>query len=99
MFPNGGAVLIVHRIPGPKGTTLEDAKGNYGKPVVLGHGFAHSGHTWVLNDEELSLAYALADDGYDVWLINFRGNFYSDQNKELNKTDGEFWNFDLLDIG
>lgn len=39
-------------------------------------------------------AFILADNGYDVWLANCRGNYYSRRHKYLNPdTDKKFWTF------
>jgi len=35
----------------------------------------------------------LANDGYDVWLGDFRGNLYSKQHTRLNTSDPEYWKF------
>lgn len=48
----------------------------------------------------LILAYQLAEEGYDVWLDNARGNFYSRNHTTLNpNTDAKFWDFSFHEIG
>lgn len=42
-----------------------------------------------------SLAFYLANHGYDVWLGNFRGNFYCLKHNELSVVDPQFWDFSL----
>jgi lysosomal acid lipase/cholesteryl ester hydrolase len=38
-------------------------------------------------------AYVMADEGYDVWLGNARGNTYSREHVNLTAKKKEFWNF------
>ncbi|UJR20978.1 hypothetical protein I4U23_024084 [Adineta vaga] len=60
-----GYILGVFRIPygrnGSSSTSL-------GRPVLLQHGLLDAAVTWVMNFPEQSLAFILADAGYDVWL-------------------------------
>lgn len=42
----------------------------------------------------------LADNGYDVWLGNFRGSIYSNKHLYLNSsTDAAYWNFSFHEHG
>nr|CAD7401254.1 unnamed protein product [Timema cristinae] len=43
--------------------------------------------------------YALWDAGYDVWLGNSRGNYYSRKHVNMTKSDPKFWNFSWHDMG
>lgn len=59
-----------------------------------GYSFCH------FKGELFSLAYLLADEGYDVWLLNCRGNIYSRMHKTLDPdTNSSFWNFSFYEIG
>ncbi|KAJ3157099.1 cholesterol esterase [Geranomyces variabilis] len=67
------------------------------RPVVLlWHGFLMCSEVWVCTpDPKLSLAYTLADAGYDVWLGNTRGNKYSCKHRSLKPTEEAFWDFSM----
>lgn len=41
----------------------------------------------------------MADEGYDVFLPNARGNFYSKNHINLSPDDSRFWNFSWTEIG
>lgn len=64
------------------------------KPVVfLQHGLLCTSSVWVMNLPEQSAGFLFADNGYDVWLGNNRGNSYSRGHITKNITAAEYWNF------
>ncbi|XP_063239532.1 gastric triacylglycerol lipase-like [Bacillus rossius redtenbacheri] len=84
-----GYLLTLHRIP--HGRTRPDAGG---RPVVfLQHGLLSSSADWVIMGPNTSLAYILADEGFDVWMGNVRGNTYSKSHVNLSSSDPLFWRF------
>ncbi|XP_068084386.1 uncharacterized protein [Anabrus simplex] len=82
-----GYLLEVHRIPGK------------GIPVFLQHGFLCASHLWMLQGKNSSLAYILADKGYDVWMGNARGNTYSKRHVNMDSKNRTFWNFGWHEMG
>lgn len=44
-------------------------------------------------------AYVAADAGYDVWMPNWRGSFYSRNHTTKSPIDPSFWEFSFHDIG
>ena len=52
-------------------------------PVLIQHGLFSSAETWVLNKEN-SVAFRLAEAGYDVYLGNNRGTRYARKNSKID---------------
>ncbi|KAF2077849.1 hypothetical protein CYY_000811 [Polysphondylium violaceum] len=89
-----GYILTVHRIPfGKNGKTSNN------KPILLQHGLCDSSFTWIFNLPGYGLGYILADQGYDVWMINFRGNAYSLGHTKFTDKDSAFWDFSFDQLG
>ena len=72
-----------------------------GPAVFLQHGLFSCSDTWIVNNETVAPAYQLARAGYDVYLGNNRGNYYSNKNTQLNPiTDDEaFHNYSFDKYG
>lgn len=45
------------------------------------------------------MAFTLANEGYDVWMGNNRGNSYSRNHVRLSTSQKEFWDFDFEQMG
>ncbi|XP_011705273.1 PREDICTED: lipase 1-like, partial [Wasmannia auropunctata] len=84
-----GYLLTLHRIPGDTDQP----------PVLLQHGLLCNSALWVISGKDKGLAFILANQGYDVWLGNFRGNVYSRTHVSLSPSDSKFWNFSFHEMG
>ncbi|XP_067206779.1 lipase 3-like [Linepithema humile] len=84
-----GYFLTMHRIPGGKNSPL----------VFLQHCLLCSSAGWVVIGKNKALPFKLADQGYDVWLGNFRGNTYSRTHISLSPSDSKFWDFSFDEMG
>lgn len=93
MTTEDGYILQLHRVRSdlskmnPKGT------------VLLQHGLSFSSYQWIVNKPEGAHAFALAQEGYDVWLGNNRGNEFSKKHVNLNINDAAFWEFSFEEMG
>lgn len=87
-------VLTMYRLPKTYAESQANATAAAKKPAVyLIHGLLDSSYTFVLNYRTQSLAYLLADAGYDVWLGNNRGTTWSREHLDYTDSDDEFWDF------
>lgn len=88
-----GFILIMHRIvPGRSTDTTPTPR----HPVLLQHGLFMSSGVFVTNDSS-SLAFFLAEKGYDVWLGNNRGAACLEHTK-FTTNDPEFWDWCVDDL-
>ena len=94
-----GYKLKIFRIPGDKNENISDEKRNTFPPVLLQHGIFDSSDGWVCNVEEHSIAFVLANNNFDVWLSNSRGNKYCKSHEKYNSQNYEFWQFSFNEMG
>ncbi|KAL3509965.1 hypothetical protein ACH5RR_029366 [Cinchona calisaya] len=83
-----GYILSLQRIP----------EGRSGKspnkiPVLLQHGLLMDAVSWMINSPDESLAFILADNGFDVWLSNTRGTNYSRGHTSIKPNDPSYWDW------
>ncbi|CAA6667892.1 unnamed protein product [Spirodela intermedia] len=86
-----GYILTMQRIPEGRNGDGGTAAAGPRQPVLLQHGVLMDGTTWVLNSPEESLAYVLADAGYDVWIANARGTRWSRRHSTLDSSSPAYW--------
>ncbi|XP_018305084.1 gastric triacylglycerol lipase-like isoform X1 [Mycetomoellerius zeteki] len=90
-----GYILIIHRI-----LRSPLFKGHQRKKIVfLQHGIICSSDCWVMISAKKDLAFLLADEGYDVWLGNFRGTSYCRSHIKISPRNKEFWQFSHHEMG
>lgn len=68
------------------------------KPILLQHGIIDNGFSFLFQDLEKNLPMMLIKDGYDVWIGNSRGSYYSLEHKDMIEHDpmnysGAYWDF------
>lgn len=55
--------------------------------------------TCLFNFVVFFIAFQLADQGYDVWMGNARGNSWSREHESLTIDDANFWKFSWHEVG
>ncbi|XP_023953085.1 lipase 1-like [Bicyclus anynana] len=97
-----GYVLTAHRIPHARGERPVLPGAGARTPVLVMHGLMCSSADFLVLGPGSALGYLLADAGYDVWLANARGNYYSRRHLSLDPDERErldFWRFSWDEIG
>jgi len=92
-------MLQAFRISGPKHSSPLDIykPGNSRPAVIYQHGIFDSADGFMCLGQD-SLAFKLADAGYDVWMVNSRGNRHSLNNRYMDTNDADFWDFSFQEI-
>ncbi|CAB3232783.1 unnamed protein product [Arctia plantaginis] len=95
-----GYELQLHRIPAGRRSArrIADPTAKGKKAILIVHGLLGDSGNFVIMGPKRSLAYLLADAGYDVWLGNLRGNVYS-SHKNLTRNNAKFWDFSFHEHG
>ncbi|XP_016839739.1 lipase 3 [Nasonia vitripennis] len=68
------------------------------KVIFIKHGLFLSSDAYVLQGPEKDLAFLLAEQNYDIWLGNCRGNSYSRSHEYLFDNETDFWNFSFHEV-
>lgn len=83
-----GYILTAHRIP------------NINRPVMLlNHGFVASSDAFLWLGKPNALPYQAFEAGFDVWMLNCRGNWYSSNHTSISLNKRKFWKFSIHEIG
>ncbi|XP_058118750.1 lipase 1-like [Anopheles ziemanni] len=88
-----GYILSLIRIP------PQHKSKNSSAPMLLVHGLYASSADFLLIGPNNSIAYLLADYGYDVWMLDVRGNRYSRRHQHLDSRSKKYWDFSWHEIG
>jgi len=95
-----GFILELHRVfkpmTSPPSSPSISSSSSSLIPVILQHGLFQSSGIFLSNEKD-SLAFVLADGGYDVWLGNNRGVF--PKHVSLKTSDAKYWDWTLDELG
>ncbi len=93
-----GYINTAWRIPGRINETLSVQK----KPVMLQHGILDDSWTFFALNTQDCLPIMLAEEGYDVWITNSRGNIFSNEHIEPDyKSElffNKYWDFSFYEL-
>lgn len=94
-----GFLLTVFRIQAKNSNLTNEGMLLPGKEVVLlSHGLDESSDVFIVNSEDKALAFILANQGFDVWLMNNRGNAYSRQHTNYLIEDAKLWDYSFQEM-
>lgn len=92
VLTSDGYMLTMQRI-------LPESEDAPKQAIMLHHGLLGSSEDWLLLGPGLSLPFLLVDKGYDVWLLNARGNKYSKGHTVWYTESYDFWDFSFHEMG
>jgi lysosomal acid lipase/cholesteryl ester hydrolase len=94
-----GYILTAWRIPGRHKESFKQRVTR--KPIILQHGLCDSSYTWLMLNSTNSLAILLAEEGFDIWLTNSRGNAFSHEHVEHDSgsVSSDYWDFSFHEMG
>ncbi|XP_036150257.1 lipase 3 isoform X2 [Monomorium pharaonis] len=90
-----GYNLTIHRITESPLSVNKKKK----EIIFLQHGILASSDCWVMYGPGKDLAFLLADQGYDIWLGNMRGNSYCRSHVNMTIYDRKFWQYSFHEVG
>ncbi|XP_061393366.1 lipase 3-like [Musca vetustissima] len=91
-----GYIITAFRMPNSHKLQNQNA---YRPIVLLLHGLFCSSDFWILNGPNDALSFNLVDAGYEVWLLNSRGNTYGRKHISRSPEHPYFWRFSWHEIG
>ncbi|CAH0716451.1 unnamed protein product, partial [Brenthis ino] len=94
-----GYLLTIHRLRRPFIVNADERNEVLNDTILLHHGLLGSSADWILIGPEKSLPYILSKAGYDVWLANARGNYYSRGHISKRMDSLDYWQFSFQEIG
>lgn len=84
-----GYILVNHRLPSPRNSTTVNKH-----PIFILPGLSATSDVFILMDGNHSIPYFLANNGYDVWLVNPRGTKHSNRHLKYDSHKNvEYWKF------
>lgn len=88
-----GYILTIQRIRGLVGEDNDNRE-----PLYITRPFGQDEALFFLIGPEMSPGFRLVRGGYDVWLVNPRGNNLSRRHITLDSGSVEYWDFDINDL-
>ncbi|CAG9815304.1 unnamed protein product [Phaedon cochleariae] len=67
-------------------------------PIVMGHGI-YMNSLGFISMFNKTIAYNLIQEGYDVYLINFRGTLFSTGHTNMTQSDYDYWMYSFHEMG
>lgn len=88
-----GYILTIFRV------NTKDQENNTLPPIIFQHGLFDSADCWLCASKEKSLPIILCEKGFDIWLLNSRGNKYCKKHTKFDNKSYEFWQYSFYEMG